>query len=251
MRPVLRAAIGLALLLGVSGLIRAGGDQNEVRQVLDKAIKSLGGEAKVAKLKGAGWKGTTTLDVGGQQITLNHEGSALGWDKQRLDLEIQEGGRTQTLLLVINGDKAWVNARGKVEEPKAKEIAPVRDFFFGLRAVHMLPALKGKDFTLSHLGELKVGDRASVGLSVSRKGSPNVSLFFDKKTGRPLKAAFRIMVAGNQEKELELFYGNYKAFDGLQHFTKMTVKVDGMEFVTELSEIRASGELEASLFDRP
>ena len=157
----------------------------------------------------------------------------------------------QTLLLVVNGNKAWASVRGKVEDVKGKDLAPIREVFYGLRMVQMLPALKGKDFKLSHLGELKVGDRATVGLSISRKDRPDVNLFFDKDNGKPLKAAFRIKTPDGQEKEVELLYDNYKNFDGLKHFTKMTLKFDGMDFVTEFSEIRAPGELEASLFARP
>jgi hypothetical protein len=250
MHLVFRASVALSFFLGTAGRLWAGDNQKEQHQILDKAIKAMGGQAKVGKLNAAGWKGTTTFDAGGQQLTLNFDGSALGWDKQRIDLDIQVNGRNENLLAVINGDKGWVSVGGKVNDLKGKELAPVRDFFYGMRLVQMLPILKGKDFKLAHLGELKIGERSAVGLSVTSKGRPAVSLFLDKESGRPLKTAFRI-TADNQEKELELLYDNYKDFDGLQHFTKMIVKLDGMEIVTELSEIRAPGELEASLFDRP
>jgi hypothetical protein len=251
MRSTVRAAGSLVLLMGFVGLIRAGGDQKEQHQILDKAIKALGGDAKVAKLMAAGWKGTTNFEIDGQQITLKHEGSGLGFGRVRLDVDLQVNGQTQALLLVINGDKAWLSAGGRVNDLKGKELAPIRDAAYGMRLVHLLPALKAKDVKLAHLGELKVGDRATVGLSITRKGRPDVNLFFDKESGKPRKAAFRIKSADNQEKEMELLYDNYKDFDGLTHFTKMTLKFEGKDIITELTEITAPGELEATLFDRP
>jgi hypothetical protein len=252
LRPLIRAVLCLSFLAAAAGLVRAGGDPKEMRQILDKAIKATGGTTRVAKLQGLIWKGTTPIDIGGQQITLKHEGSVQGWNKYRLDLEVQVSGQSQPLVLVMNGPKAWAtDGGGKTKEVKGKEIAPVRDFFYGLRLVEMLPELKGKGFKLSHLGELKVGQRNTVGLAISKKGQPDVNLFFDKENGRPLKSAFRIKTPDGQEKELELFYDNYKDFGGLKHFTKMTLKFDGQDFVTEFSEISAAGELEASLFDRP
>jgi hypothetical protein len=250
MRQVVSTVLGLGLLATATAPLWAG-DAAETRQILDKAIKAAGGAAKVAKLRNVTWKGTANIEEGGMQATITHEGSSQGWDKYRVDLTAQIGGRNEAILMVLNGDKAWASKDGKVKEAPAKEIGVVRDFFYAWRVVQMLPALKDKAVKLSHLGEVKVGDRPAVGLLVSQTGRPDVSLFFDKENSLPLKSVVRLKVPNDQEKELEYLFSAYKDFDGLKHFTKITFRADSKEYVTELSEIRTPAELDATLFAKP
>jgi hypothetical protein len=250
-RHVLRVALAICLPVAAAGPLPAG-DPAEVRQILDRAIKATGGAAKVSRLRAVSWQGSATFaEPGGNEIALKFEGSAQGWDQYRLEAEAQENGQTVKLLLVVNGAKAWALERGVVKEAPKDEIGPVRDFLYGLRAVQMLPALKGKGVGLSHLGELKVADRAAVGLAVSQNGRPEVHLFFDKANGLPLKSSVRLKLPDGREKELEFLFADYKDFDGLRHFTKVTVRLDERDTVAELSEVRPLGELDASAFARP
>jgi hypothetical protein len=249
MRQLLGVVLGFGLLAAAAG-VRAG-DAAETKQVIDKAIKAIGAAVKVDKLRAVTWKGTAKIEAGGAQIAINHEGSSDGPDKFRLELQVEVGGQNQNIMAVINGDKGWASEGGKVKEASAKEIGPVRDALYALRLIQLLPALKDKSFKLSHLGEVKVAERPAVGLSVSRKGRPDVSLFFDKDNGLPVKVAFRLSIRAGQEKELECLFSDYKDFDGLKHCTKLTFIVDGQEHVVELSEVRAVGELEPALFAKP
>jgi hypothetical protein len=253
MRHVLWAGLGVVLLGAAAGQVRAGGDAAEMKQILARAIKAAGGEAKVAKLRAMGWKGTAAFTVGDQQLSLKHDVSAQGWDQYRLDLEIQVNGNGRPILLVLNGDKIWVSVDGKARDiSKDREANFVRGFLYALRLPQMLPAVgRDKEAKLSHLGELKVGDCDAVGLSISRKGRPDVSLFFDKKNGLPVKSATRLKTPDRQEKDFEFLFTDYKDFDGLKHFTKITVRVDGQDYVTELSEVQVHDELDSSLFGRP
>jgi hypothetical protein len=252
MRAVVRGGLGVLLLASTAGLLRAGDNKAEIKQVLDKAIKAAGGQAKVARLRAVTFKGKADLTIGDEQINLNHEVSARGWDKYRVQLEVQSNGRNVTILLVMNGDKAWATEAGKVKEAKAKEIGFVRDFFYALRLPQMLPAVqKDKAFRASHLGEVKVGERGAVGLAFTRKGRPDVSVFFDKKNGLPVKSVVRLKTPNNQEKEVELLFTDYKEFDGLKHCSKITVRVDGQDYPTELTELQTPEQLDADLFARP
>jgi hypothetical protein len=252
MRQVLCAGLGLVVLLATGGLLRAGGNEAEIKQVLDRAVKAAGGRDKFAKLQAVTWKGKADFTVGNEQISLTHEGSAEGWDKYRVELQAQVNGNNAMILVVLNGKKAWAGEGGRVKEAKDEEIGFVRDFFYAWRLPQMLPAVqKDKAFKVSHLGELKVGDRDAVGLLFRQKGRPDLSVFFDKKGGLPVKSVVRLKTPDKQEKELEFLFGDYKDFDGVRHFTKMTVRVDGQEYVTEVSELRAPGELDAGLFAKP
>jgi hypothetical protein len=224
-----------------------------MRLILDKAIKAAGGREKIEKLRAITWKGKAEFEDAGKQVSLRHEGSVQGWDDCRVDLEIQLDGKSIAVLLVMKGDKIWVSAGGETKDvSKDREAGLLRGLLYGLRLPQMLVALaKDKGGRLSHLGELKVGNRDAVGLSISRKGRPDVSLFFDKKSGLPLKSSLRIQTANRQEKDFDFLFTDYKDYGGLKHFTKITIRVDGQDSVAELSELQAPGELDASLFDRP
>jgi hypothetical protein len=251
MRTFVTAAL-LTVALPTIDSARAGTNA-EVRQVLDRTIKAMGGEAKAARLRTVAWKGSARLNIDGKEITVKHDGLSQGWDLYKLDLDIQIEGMPLNLQVVLNRDKAWANQGGKVEEAPQKDVKPFRDMLNALRLVQMLPALKEKDVKLSHLGELKVGDRPTVGLTVSRKGRADVSIFFDKENGLPLKTSVRAAPPGSQgqEKEFEFLFSDYKDFDGVKHRTKITTRVDGNEIVIELSEVRPREKLDASTFARP
>jgi hypothetical protein len=251
MRNVLRVALAVCLVAAAAGLLRAGAPV-EVKPVLDKAIKAAGGEANAGKLRAMTWKGSSTLNIGGNELSLKHDVSAQGWDQYRLELEVQAEGQAQNITIVVTGDKIWVmTPDGKVKDEK-KEAGFVKGFLYGLRATQMLPALRqGKGMQFSHLGEVKVADHDAVGLSVTQKGRPDLHLFFDKGTGLPLKSEVRLKTPDGQERQFEFLLDNYKEFDGLKHATKITVRVDGTDYVTELSEVQARGELDASTFAKP
>ena len=120
-----------------------------------------------------------------------------------------------------------------------------------MRSAHLLPALRDKAFTLAHLGEVKLGDRAAIGISVTHKDRKDMSIFFDKDSGLPLKTEIRLTDPANKEITVEYLYSDYKDFDGIKHPGKVTIKADGKEFTMELSELKAEETLDDSLFDKP
>jgi hypothetical protein len=246
-----RLAVVPLVLMFSAMLSRAGENAAEVNAVLDKAINAMGGSAKVAKLQNVTWKGKITLNKGGTQIAFNLDASSQGWDRLRLDIDANVNGMQKNATLVVKGDKAWGKDEGKVKELPAKESDTFRDIYFAVRAAQLLPLLKGKEFKISHLGELNIKDQPTAGLRISRKDRPDVSVFFDKKTSLPLKADLRIKSPQGQEVEVEMFMSEHKELAGLKHFTKATFKAAGEEFVMELSDIQPQERLDATLFEQP
>lgn len=249
MRMIQRPLLACALL-GVANAWLPAQDTAETKALLDKAIKAAGGQAKVEALKNLAWKGKLSLDANGQQISIGMDGSFQGWDKQRLEVEVNVNGMTQNLLLVINGKKGWVKNQDKVNE-LGKELATFSDVVFGVRGPQLLTGLRDKSIQLSHLGEIKVGDQDAVGLRISRKGSPDLNIFFSKKTHLLLKADSRFTEPQGKEIEMEILFNEYKDFDGLKHFTKVIFKADGKAVNMEVSEVRPGAQFEAKTFAKP
>ena len=219
--------------------------------MVDKALKAMGGEAKVAKFKAGTWKGKATGQDGGNEIVLINEGMWQGTDKLRIDAEITVGGQTEKVQAVINGDKGWVKVKDMVRNAPDGELPMMKSALYAMRMPHLLPDLKGKEFTLSNLGEVKVGDKPALGIGVAHKDRKDVSLFFDKETGLPAKSEVHITDPSGKELTIEYLYSDYKDADGIKHPMKITIKADGKEIDLELSEIKSKDKVEDSEFAKP
>jgi hypothetical protein len=247
---MIRHVLAVCALVGTANAWLQAGGTAETKALLDKAIKAAGGQAKVDGLKDLAWKGKLSIDENGQQVTVGLDGNFQGWDRQRLEVEVNVNGTTQNLLLVINGKKGWVKNQNKANE-LGKELAVFSDIVFAVRCPQLLTGLKDKSFQLSHLGELKVADQKAVGLRVSRKGSPDVNIFFSKKTHLLLKADTRFTEPQGKEIEMEILFDEYKDFGGLKHFTKATFKADRKTINLEVSDLRPGAQFEANAFAKP
>jgi hypothetical protein len=253
MKPRLLTALAVGLLLG-AGAAR-GDEQADAKALLDKAMKAMGGEAKLAKLSTATVQAKLSLSDGAQDITVTLDGTWQGMSQYRLDAEVQAGGQNFKALMIFNGDKGWMRARDKTEDAPEGVVPFVQNLFHAGRAPQLLPAFTGKDYKLSHLGEVKVGDRAAVGLSVGHKDRKDVSLFFDKENGLPLKCEVRLTEPrSDKELAVEYHFSDYKDFDGLKLPAKVVVRgvlPDGKEVTIEVSQVKKADKVDDGQFAKP
>jgi uncharacterized protein (TIGR03000 family) len=251
----IQLAIVTALLLATS-VVRAD-DDPAIKILLDKAIKAAGGADQAARLKNVTWKGKgrimwPTLQ-GKKQIPFQLKTSAQGWDRVRLQIDVDDWQESLTLIM-NGGEKVWLN--GWNVGPAAKAEFALRDiYYFGVRAQQMLPALLGKELQLAPVKEVKIKGQSAVGLRIARKDQPDVSLYFDKKTSLPIMTELRVPNAEGIDV-VEVLYSDYREFNGLKHFSKMIVKIANKAVAAELmsmelSDIRPQKKLDASLFDMP
>jgi hypothetical protein len=121
--------------------------------------------------------------------------------------------------------------------------------------VSLLPLKKDKDYKLSLIGDVKLGDRAAVGVRIAKKGHRDVSLFFDKAKGHLVKSEFvikDIKGGGNKEMMQATLYYDYKEFQGTRRPTRLVIERDGKKFAdTQLTEIQLLEKLDDGTFDRP
>src|SRR4051812_38408749 len=106
MTRFLSAALTLTFLLGLSGLGRAA-DAKDATALLDKAIKALGGEAKLSQVKAAAWKTKGTIAFGGNDSEVATQTTVQGLDHLRQEFEGDFGGNKVKGLTVLAGDKGW------------------------------------------------------------------------------------------------------------------------------------------------
>lgn len=240
----------LMLALQVAG---RGGDPDHARDLVARAIKASGGEAKVAPLKAGTCKAKLDVQEGNQRIVATLDITWQGWDQYRFNGAVEAGGNTKNALIVINGDKGWIKDldSNKVDEAPKDAVPLIVEVFAALRMPQMLSALLDKEIKLSPLGEVKIGERATLGVTVARKDRKDVRLFFDKETGLPAKSEVQVTDPRGMEKSFEFIYHDYKETGGLKQPMRIVIKTEEKaEIVLELSDLKA-GKVEPGLFAAP
>ncbi|HEV3261960.1 MAG TPA: hypothetical protein VG013_34235 [Gemmataceae bacterium] len=236
------------LVLILAGVARAG---DQPRDIVARAIKVAGAEARLARLKAVTWKGKGTLYRDGVAIRYTVEGAFQVPDKSRLVLEGTADGRAFNIVSVVNGDKAWVGVNGKARELDKDRLAEAREQVYVDQLSRLAP-LTDDSLKLAALGEVKVHDQPALGVRVNSKGHREVNLFFDKDTGLLVKTAHRVRDESGKEVSQETFYSDYKAADGVQEAMKITIKRDGKPYVEAvMSGYKLREKLEDRVFARP
>jgi len=245
MRTTLRIAVAsLAALVAVHSV--GADDQKGARAVIDKAIKAQGGADKLAKYKGSTWSEKGTYYGMGDGLPYTGTYAVLWPDKMRMDIE-------NAFVMVLNGDKGWVQMNGETKEMTKEQLAAEKEERYAGWVTTLVP-LKDKGFTLTPVGDAKVEGDAATGVKVSHKGHGDVTLFFSKKSGLLVKSEHRAkdMQNGGKEVNQEAFYSDYKNVSGVQVPMKVVLKRDGKPFVDEeSSDVKLATALDDKLFGKP
>lgn len=279
--PVKKIAALLLLAVGIIGdggllghrvgatpkeALAAAGEQADsqaaLRAVLDKAIKAAGGADKLNKLARVTCraKGIAVFPVGsGKEQDISFTASLQGLDQCRLDA-LTAYNRENFAIAVFK--REYKDLEGWLDRPvdikAGSTLLPGAGFGHDLYAVRLaqwLVPLQDKAFELSTLGELKVGQRQTVGIKFGHKNGLYLDLFFDKETGLPAKAQMQVPVkiAGVENVILdEYFFDDYKEFEGIKHCTKFTFHRDGKKRLeVELSDITPQEKFDEKIFAKP
>jgi hypothetical protein len=246
-------AVGVLFLFLATGIVKSD-DATEPRAVIDKAIKALGGEANLSKFKAVSMKGKGTYYGNGDGIPYTGEWEIQLPDKGKFSVESSANGQTFRFMIVVNGNKGWIKFNDDVKEMGKDQLAEERERLYGDQVATLVP-LKDKAYKLASLGELDVKGQKAVGVRISHKDYRDVLLYFDKKSGLPVKSETMvkdIMAGGDRLITQEAFVSDYKEFDGVKHATKTVMMRDGKRYVeADFSEIRPAEKLDDNLFGQP
>jgi hypothetical protein len=246
-------AVGVATLLLAAGLVHSD-DAAEPRAVIDRAIKALGGEANLGKFKAVSMRGKGTYYGNGDGIPYTGEWDVQPPDREHVVIESSINGQNFRFMSVLSGNKGWIKFNDDVKDMSKEQIAEEKEKLHA-DEVGKLVTLKDKAFKLASLGELDVQGQKAVGVRVSHKDHRDVLLYFDKKSGLPVKTETitkDILAGGNKEITQEALMIEYKEFDGVKHASKVVLMRDGKRYVeAEFTEIRPVEKLDDSLFARP
>jgi hypothetical protein len=249
MRAKTVAMLLFGLILTVGGPARAE-DDAKAKAVLDKAIEAHGGVAELKKLHSVLQKMKGTIHVMGMDIPFTGDFYESG-ERIRVEIEIDVNGMKFPVINVVNKDKGWTKVMDKTMELDKDKIAEGREQLYVAKVVTLAP-LKNKGYTVSLVGDDKVGSTEVTVLRVTRKDHRDVSLFFDKKTNLLLKSESRVKDdMSGQEVNEERLYSDYND-KGLRQPKKLAIKRDGKAFIeAEVTEMKTDEKFDDSTFAKP
>jgi len=251
MRGYLCGALAASVFVACGGVGRAD-DQAEALKIVDAAIKAAGGEAKLAKLKIVSMKGKGTIHEGDQEGTFTVDGIVQGLDRFKLNLELSIMDRTQKVTFALNGDKAWAKHEERVEDAPDEVVQIIKAEVHALRTVQTLTALKDQNLKLSPLGEMKVEDRAAMGIKIARKDQPEVDLYFDKETHLPIKCELRVKEPNGNEVTTAWLFKNFKEVAGVKHPMKIALNRDDKKMMEmEITDVKPEDKVDEKEFAKP
>ncbi|MCI0680988.1 MAG: hypothetical protein L0Y71_02695 [Gemmataceae bacterium] len=232
-----------AALLFLVGVVHSGGD--DARSVVNKAIAAAGGEAKLAKFT------VQTIEEKGVYYGMGAGLPYIGIstivypDKMRMEIK-------DVFVLVFDGKKGWVREKGQTKEMNKEQLATYRENQRAGWVATLLP-LKDKAFTLKTLADVQVKGAPARVVQVTRKGYPDVKLYFDKKSNLLIKFEHRGRSDDKSKTALmETYFSDFRDVDGAKHPHKWEMTRDGKQYVeSEITALTAVSKLDPKTFARP
>jgi hypothetical protein len=229
---------------------RAVGQPSPIDVVL-KAVQAQGGQAALQKYRAGYIKTRGTLAEGGVSFAQEAYYQVPNLLRQATDIATKD--QQTHVLVVLNGDKAWINRNGETGDLKDPVLAELREAANLLQMTRLVDLLDDKIYTMEMLPPIQVDGRPAFSMAVRRKGFGDVNLYFARDTGLLLKterSTWHAPVGKNVLEERIL--SDYRETQGVPTARKITVKHDSKTFMDiQLVEIRYFEGLNENVFARP
>ena len=225
--------------------------------IINKGIKALGGEARLAKARATTSKIKGTFISGENASEFKVEQTTDGLDRMRSMFEGDFGGHKFTATTVIDGDKGW-RKEGEMEVMvlEGEQLADEKWGHFSQTIALTLVPLKGKSlaFKTEAVGDEKVGEKPAAGVKVTGPHDKDFTIYFDKETGLPVKivAVLPDPKSVSQEFTQETYFSDYKDYSGIKRAKKVEIKRDGQTFIKiELVDVQVLEKVDDKTFAKP
>jgi hypothetical protein len=189
MRRALLCLLSTTFVLGLANASRAADD---VKDIVNKAIKAHGGKEAMTKYKAGKMTAKGTLSLPGVgDVEITQTVAYMLPDKLKEEMELEVAGNKIKTLTVMNGDKVSIEANGtKIPITDAIKKA-LQDAKHLLKVTRLVPLVEDKGFTLDSLGEIKVEGKPAVGVRASFKGQKDINVYFYKDSHLLAKMEYR------------------------------------------------------------
>jgi hypothetical protein len=229
-----------------------GVDARDTRAILDKAIKAMGGEQNLGRVKAFTARARGKLNFGGMTTDFTVESTVSGLDHVRSVFSGEFSGNKVEIVTVVDGNNGWRSFMGSVSDLDKESLAnEKRSIYLQVVPITILPLL-GNDFHTEPAGEEKVDGKPAVGIKVKGPDGKEFTLYFDKETGLPAKEVAKVVDIMGNEFTQEIVYGGYKELGGIKKATRSDIKRDGESFLdAELTEFKVLPRVDPKTFAKP
>jgi hypothetical protein len=250
MRWIATRHLAVALLLTMTATLPA---QDDVRAVIEKAITAHGGQEKISRIKAVRTTTRGTLIINGSEASFTGETVAQLPGQIKNVIECEVGGKKQSVVQIVNGDKVSLSINGLPQAVGEKVLAELKELQYAERVKTLLPLLDDRSLELASLGESKINGVTAVGIRVTSKGHRDLVLHFDRTTGLMVMSESRAFDSATQaEVSQKEYYGDYKDINGLKKPMKLAVRKDDKPFMkVDVVEIRYLDKLDEKVFEQP
>ena len=241
--------IALALACSLSGSVRAD-DVQDNKAIVDKAIKALGGEEALGKVKAASWKSKTTITFNGSDNQGTTVSTVDGLDHFRQEFEGEFNGNKFKGVTLLAGDKGSRKFGDNTTELDKEAVANEKRTVYLTMIPITLLALKDKEFKMEAVPEEKVSDKPAAGIKVTAPDKKDFTLFFDKESGLPIKMVAKVVgFQPGDEYTQETTFSDYKEMAGIKKAAKVASKRNGEKFMTqEITEFKLLDKVDPKTF---
>jgi hypothetical protein len=247
MRKLLLPALAISVLLCLTGRSEA---EDSTRALIEKAVKAHGGAENLDKARAERLTAEGKLFQADGETMFTSETTVQLPDRFRHVTRYKLKAGTRTIIQVLNRDKAWIKDDAKLTELNAAQLLEMKEMPYVHRVVHLTAILKDKGYTLTALKEIKVNDRATVGVKVASKGHMDISLYFDKANGLLVMTEHR--AAYEKEVTQQEYYSDFKEVNGCKRPMKVVAYKDRKKFMeAEVKDIKQLDSVPDSEFAKP
>jgi hypothetical protein len=208
---------------------------DDPKAVVERAIQAHGGRDLLTKFKAGTGKYKGRMVLFGTESDVTGAFAFQAPDKYRMRLDLTLNGMSLTVVQTLNGTAVTSKVNGTDSPLTDKLTAELRQAAVQQEMTQLVPLLDAARFTLTAKPDVDVGGKPAAVVGVTPKGGKEVSLSFDKASGRLVKISRRALAPsqGNDPTEVleETLLADYKPVDGVQVPMRMTVSHDGKPFV--------------------
>ncbi len=246
MKRFLVATLMTLFVLAQSSPIRA--DEKDAKAVLDKAIKAIGGEEKLAKVGAFTYKSRGVITFNDNDNAFESQVTIQGLDHHRNDF----GNDQFKGVIILNGDKGW--------RKFGDNLMPLDDFgvarekrttYLQFASTLLLP-LKGKGFTIDSAPDQTIDGKPAAAVKAIGPDGKDFTIYFDKESGLPVKQVAGVLGFQGEGITQTAVFSDYKESGGIKKAMKVEFKHDGKPFLKlDISEFTPLEKAAADTFNEP
>ncbi len=220
--------------------------------ILDKAIKALGGQEALSKVKAISLKGKGTINIMGNDNPFSVSVILEGLDHSKQEFEGEFGGMKIKGMSILAGNKGWRGFAGQNMDLEGDQLNEAKRTQY-LQVMAMNPTiLKGNGFKVVTAPSEKVGDKTALGLKITGPDGKTCTMYIDEASGLPVKMVAKVKDFQGEEFTQSTTYSDYKDFQGIKKATKMESLRDGDKFQTQqVTEFKILDSVDPKTFAEP